>query len=252
MISLRSPLIATRWRAPFAAEHWIVRPRLMEVLEQRARRLTLIHGPAGFGKTTLALQWRSRLCDEGKPVAWLSMDEGDNDPLRFLAYLIEAIRSAEPSLGEDLQSLLQSQSDHIADFLLVELVNQLHDYGEEFYLFLDDWHLVKDRRSEEAIVFLLDHAPNNLHLVITSRSRPNLPLQKLVMGNELTEIHAIDLRFDLDESAQFFQGLAIEDADLRALLDTTEGWVAALQLAMISLRSTGDRECSRRPKTDPL
>lgn len=105
MISLRSPLIATRWRAPFAAEHCIVRPRLMEVLEQRARRLTLIHGPAGFGKTTLALQWRSRLCDEGKPVAWLSMDEGDNDPLRFLAYLIEAIRSAEPSLGEDLQSL---------------------------------------------------------------------------------------------------------------------------------------------------
>jgi LuxR family maltose regulon positive regulatory protein/serine/threonine-protein kinase PknK len=110
----------------------------------------VIHGPAGFGKTTLAVQWRSRLREEGKPVAWLSMDKDDNDPLRFLAYLIEAIRSAEPSLGADLVSLLESQSDQIAGFLLTELVNQLHDYGEDFYLFLDDWHLVKDRKNSRA------------------------------------------------------------------------------------------------------
>jgi len=219
------------------------RPRLLDALVEGAgRRLTVIHGPAGFGKTTLAVQWRSRLREEGKPVAWLSMDKDDNDPLRFLAYLIEAIRSAEPSLGADLVSLLESQSDQIAGFLLTELVNQLHDYGEDFYLFLDDWHLVKDKKSEEAIVFLLEHAPANLHLVITSRSRPTFPIFKLTLQNEVTEIQASDLRFDLKESEVFFRDLSITEADLQTLLATTEGWVAALQLAMISLRSTGDRE----------
>lgn len=240
--STRSPLIATRLRAPSTSEHCIPRPRLLEALLKGARRLTVIHGPAGFGKTTLALQWRARLREEGKPVAWLSMDENDNDPLRFLAYLIEAIRSAEPSLGADLLSLLESQSANIAGFILTELVNQFHDYGEEFYLFLDDWHLVKDKKSEDAIAFLLEHAPANLHLVITSRSRPTLPILKLMVRNEVTEIQAADLRFDLKESECFFRDLSIDDADLRALLATTEGWVAALQLAMISLRSTHDRE----------
>lgn len=219
------------------------RPRLLDTLiEGAGRRLTVIHGPAGFGKTTLAVQWRSRLRAEGKPVAWLSMDKDDNDPLRFLAYLIEAIRSAEPSLGADLVSLLESQSDQIAGFLLTELVNQLHDYGEDFYLFLDDWHLVKDKKSEEAIVFLLEHAPANLHLVITSRSRPSFPIFKLTLQNEVTEIQAADLRFDLAESEVFFRDLSITKTDLQTLLATTEGWVAALQLAMISLRSTGNRE----------
>lgn len=238
----RSPLIATRLCAPSMPDRCIPRPRLLDALVKGARRLTVIHGPAGFGKTTLALQWRTRLREEGKPVAWLSMDENDNDPLRFLAYLIEAIRSAEPSLGADLVSLLESQSPNIAGFILTELVNQFHDYGEEFYLFLDDWHLVKDRKSEEAIAFLLEHAPANLHLVITSRSRPTLPLLKLMVRNEVTEIQAADLRFDLAESERFFHDLAIGESDLKALLDTTEGWVAALQLAMISLRATGDRE----------
>lgn len=239
---VRSPLIATRLCAPSMPERCIPRPRLLDMLQKGALRLTVIHGPAGFGKTTLALQWRTRLREEGKPVAWLSMDENDNDPLRFLAYLIEAIRSAEPSLGADLVSLLESQNPNIAGFILTELVNQLHDYGEEFYLFLDDWHLVKDKKSEEAIAFLLEHAPANLHLVITSRSRPALPIRKLMVRNEVTEIQAADLRFDLAESERFFHDLGIGEADLKALLDTTEGWVAALQLAMISLRSTGDRE----------
>jgi len=239
----RSPLIATRLSAPSTSERCTPRPRLLDALVEGAgRRLTVIHGPAGFGKTTLAVQWRSRLLEEGKPVAWLSMDKDDNDPLRFLAYLIEAIRSAEPSLGADLVSLLESQSDQIAGFLLTELVNQLHDYGEDFYLFLDDWHLVKDKKSEEAIVFLLEHAPANLHLVITSRSRPSFPMLKLMLQNEVTEIHGADLRFDLQESEYFFRDLAITEADLQTLLAKTEGWVAALQLAMISLRSTGDRE----------
>lgn len=239
----RSPLIATRLNAPSAAGRTIARPRLMErLLEGSASRLTVIHGPAGFGKTTLAVQWRTRLREEGKPVAWLSMDKDDTESLRFLAYLIEAIRHAEPSLCADLLSLLESQSAHIADFLLTELVNQFHDYGEDFYLFLDDWHLVRDRRSEEAIIFLLEHAPANLHLVITSRSRPNLPIFKLALRNEVTEIQAADLRFDLTESEHFFSDLEIDADDLRALLDTTEGWIAALQLALISLRATGDRD----------
>lgn len=239
----RSPLIATRLNAPSTSGGTIARPRLMERLQTgSASRLTLIHGPAGFGKTTLAVQWRNRLRIEGKPAAWLSMDKDNGNSLRFLAYLIEAIRHAEPSLCADLLSLLESQSEHIADFLLTELVNQLHDYGEDFYLFLDDWHLVHDKRSEEAIVFLLEHGPSNLHLVITSRSRPYLPIFKLALRNEVTEIQAADLRFDLSESERFFHDLQIDASDLRALLDTTEGWVAALQLALISLRATGDRD----------
>lgn len=242
----QSSLITTRFNAP-AVGRTIPRPRLLKrLIDRGASRLTVIHGPAGFGKTTLAVQWRAYLREDGKPAAWLSMDKDDTESLRFLAYLIEAIRHAEPSLCADLISLLESQSENIADFLLTELVNQIHDYGEDFYLFLDDWHLVKNKRSEEAIEFLLEHGPANLHLVITSRCRPTLPIYKLALRNEVTEIQAADLRFDLNESESFFGELDITPTDLRALLQTTEGWVAALQLAMISLRATGDRESLMR------
>ena len=240
----RPRLIATKFRAPARSGALLTRQHLLEQLDgRRDRKLTLIHGPAGFGKTTLAIQWRERLQAHGAAVAWLSISRDDNSPGRFLTYLVEAVRVGEPSITLDVISLLETKAEQAADIVVADLVNEFASIERDFYLILDDWHLIHEHAVRDVVSFLLDHAPPGFHLVLTSRERPALPLARLRVDDQLTEIAASDLRFSVGESRAFLcdvNELSLDDGDVHSLWNSTEGWVAALQLALLSLRTAGD------------
>jgi ATP/maltotriose-dependent transcriptional regulator MalT len=240
----RPRLIATKFRAPARSGTLLTRQRLLEQLDgRRDRKLTLIHGPAGFGKTTLAIQWRERLQAQGAAVAWLSISRDDNALGRFLTYLVEAVRVGEPSITLDVTTLLEAKAEQAADIVVADLVNAFAAVERDVYLILDDWHLIHEHAVRDVVSFLLDHAPPCFHLVLTSRERPALPLARLRVDDQLTEIAASDLRFSVGESRAFLcdvNELSLDDGDVRSLWNSTEGWVAALQLALLSLRTAGD------------
>jgi ATP/maltotriose-dependent transcriptional regulator MalT len=239
----RPRLIATKFRAPARSGPLLVREHLLKRLDaRRDRQLTLIHGPAGFGKTTLAVQWRERLQADGAAVAWLSLSRDDNAIDRFLAYLVEAICTGEPSVQLDVASLLEAKVEQAYRIVLADLVNELEALTRDVHLVLDDWHLITDRAVRDAVTFLLEHAPPTFHIVLTSRERPTLPLARLRVDDQLTEITSSDLRFSVGESRAFLcdvNELRLDEGSVRSLWTSTEGWVAALQLALLSLRSTG-------------
>ncbi|HEY9193377.1 MAG TPA: AAA family ATPase, partial [Methyloversatilis sp.] len=234
----RPRLIATKFRAPARSGALLTRQHLLEQLEERRdRKLTLIHGPAGFGKTTLAIQWRERLQAHGAAVAWLSISRDDNSPGRFLTYLVEAVRVGEPSITLDVISLLETKAEQAADIVVADLVNEFASIERDVYLILDDWHLIHEHAVRDVVSFLLDHAPPGFHLVLISRERPALPLARLRVDDQLTEIAASDLRFSVGESRAFLcdvNELSLDDGDVHSLWNSTEGWVAALQLALLS------------------
>lgn len=242
----RPHLITTKFQPPASPPQLVARGHLLEQLNAgRRRRLTLIHGPAGFGKTTLVVQWRDLLLQDGAAVAWLSMGREDNALDRWLSYIVEAIRMVESSIGRGLVALLEAQPEHAAPVVLADLVNELKTHGRSLYLILDDYHLVTERAIHDAIGFLIDYAPANFQLVITSRSRPPLPLTKLRVGDQLNEIDADELRFSADECAVFIRDantLSLSQSAVQSLWRSTEGWIAALQLALLSLRASDDRE----------
>lgn len=242
------PLVATKFRPPSNHGSLIERPHLLERLRQTlSRKLALIHGPAGFGKTTLASQWYAQLKAEKRSIAWLSMDASDNDVNRFLSYLSEAIHRAEPEIGNGLLDVIESNPGSAADFVLDTLANDLSLFGNDFVLFLDDWHLIVESQVHDALHLMLSRCPPNLHLVVASRTRTGLALGRLRVGDELIEIDAAALRFDLEESRSYLvqaRALELPAEDITALWRSTEGWAAALQLAGLSLRGNGstDRE----------
>lgn len=242
----QTPIVATKLRPPSNSASLVERPRLIADLAQvLTRKLALIHAPAGFGKTTLAAQWRETLLGQGVTVSWLTVDAGDNDLARFLTYAVEAVRSVEPDIGSGLTALIESSLDGVSEFALAALINEFEVYDQEFVFFLDDWHLIQDSSIHKAVDFLVSRAPPNFHLVITSRTRENVSLAKLRVQDALVEINAADLRFNQAESGRFLeaaQALKLDAEDVRLLWRGTEGWVAALQLASISLRRTGERE----------
>jgi len=242
----RQDLITTKFQPPASPAQLVTRSHLLDQLDAGCeRRLTLIHGPAGFGKTTLAVQWREALLRGGATVAWLSLGQEDNALNRCLAYLIEAIRAVEPSIGQGLVVPLQTHPEHAAPVVLAELVNELRSFGGQLYLVLDDLHLVTEAAIYSAIWFLIEHAPANFRLVIVSRSQPRLPLMKLRVGGQLNEIAADELRFNAEECATFLRDastLPLGQDAVETLWRSTEGWIAALQLALLSLRASGDRE----------
>jgi LuxR family maltose regulon positive regulatory protein/serine/threonine-protein kinase PknK len=238
-----SRAVSTKFQAPAHGDGLIRRERLIAQLHGgRRRRLALIHGPAGYGKTTLAVQWQKVLRDEGVPVGWLTLDADDNEVSWFLAHLIESVRRVEPSLPVELDDVLEQTSDDVPRIVLTELVNHVVTQGRPLALVLDDWHLIESPETTAALDFLLEAGGDNLHLVITSRTR-SPRISRLRLDDQVTEIDATQLRFDQAESADFLRAssqLDLDDEDLQRLWSSTDGWIAALQLAKLSLRDSAD------------
>ena len=235
--SIIPPPLCHQALCPSSACH----PRLIERLNEGLhRKLTLISAPAGFGKTTLVSAWLAS-CD--RPVAWLSLDEGDNDPTRFLTYLVAALQTIAPNIGEGVLGVLQSPQPPPTESILTALLNEIATIPDDFVLVLDDYHVIDAKPVDHALTFLLEHLPPQMHLVITTREDPQLPLARLRARGQLTELRATDLRFTPSEAAGFLNqvmGLNLSAEDITALEARTEGWIAGLQLAAISLQGHED------------
>jgi LuxR family transcriptional regulator, maltose regulon positive regulatory protein len=238
-------LVTTKVRVPRTRTELVPRPRLREALvRNEGRRLTLVSAPAGFGKTTLLSEWFEDRSEDGRPVAWLSLEEADNDPARFLAYLVSALRSAlGEGIGEGVLASLRLPEFPPVEAVVGVLINELADVRDEVTIVLDDYHVIHSGPIHEATSFLLEHLPENVHLVISSRADPPLPLAKLRARDQVTEIRAAALRFTTEEATAFLKGvmgLTLSAADVATLEEVTEGWIAALQLAALSMRDRED------------
>ena len=252
---MATPILATKLFIPPPRPKVVVRSRLIERLNeglQRAPGMTLISAPAGFGKTTLVTNWVQlkdeigRMKDEASlhpsRVAWLSLDEGDSDPTRFLTYFVAALQTVAPQLGESVLGVLQAPQPPVQE-ILTTLLNEIAARPDPFMLVLDDYHVVEAPAVDAALAFLLEHQPPQLHLVITTREDPALPLARLRARGQLTELRAADLRFTPTEAAEFLNpvmGLQLSPDDIAALEDRTEGWIAGLQLAALSMQGQPD------------
>ena len=238
---MSSPILATKLYVPPPQPRVILRPRLVEQLnEGQHRRLTLVSAPAGFGKTTLLSEW---IGGGQRPAAWLSMDEGDNDPSRFLAYLVAALQTIAANVGEGVLGALQSPQPPPTESILTALLNEITIIPDDFVLVLDDYHVIDARAVDDALAFLLEHLPPRMRLVISSREDPHLHVARLRAQGQLIELRAADLRFTPAEAAEFLKGvmgLSLSAEDIAALETRTEGWIAGLQLAAISMQGHRD------------
>ena len=234
-------LLSTKLFIPRPRPDLVSRPRLIEQLNDGLhRKLTLVSAPAGFGKTTLVSEWVAA-CK--RPVAWLSLDKEDSDPKRFLSYLVAALQKVSAEVGEDALGMLQASQATPTNSILTSLLNEIATDPNDFILVLDDYHVIDAKPIDHALTFLLERSPPQLHLVITTREDPNLPLARLRARGQLTEIRVADLRFTHSEAAGFLNqmmGLDLSEENIAALETRTEGWIAGLQLAAISMRGHED------------
>ncbi|MEO0770246.1 MAG: NACHT domain-containing protein [Cyanobacteria bacterium J06649_4] len=234
-------ILATKLHIPPHRHQAVHRPRLLERLSGGLPdRLTLISAAAGFGKTTLISQW---IADCDVDVAWLSLDDADNDPIRFLTYLIAACQKIQPHLGDNVIAALLTAQPPPIESLLTRLLNEVTELQRKIVLVLDDYHVIHSKSVNSALTFLLEHLPAHLHLIISTRADPALPIARLRARNQLNEIRAADLRFAPEEAAAFFNqamGLTLSSTDIAALEERTEGWIAGLQLAALSLQKRTD------------
>jgi LuxR family maltose regulon positive regulatory protein len=234
------PLLVTKFYIPRARAEAVARPRLVEKLLEGVSRpgsFTLLSGPAGSGKTTLLSEFVTRL---QQPVACLSLDEGDDDPVRFWTYLIMACQATLEGVGESALEALETAQGLSDDAVPSILINDLTTQDRAFVLVLDDYHTIQTLPIQAGLQFLLDHLPHNLHLVISTRTDPPWPLARFRARNQLIEIRAQDLRFSVEEAAEFLNRtmeLNLADEEVTALEERTEGWIAGLQLAAIALQS---------------
>jgi len=234
-------ILATKLYIPPPRPQLVPRLRLIERLNEGLRRkLTLISAPAGFGKTTLVSEWVAG-CE--RPAVWLSLDEGDSDPTRFLAYFIAALQTIAPTTGVGVLAALQSPQPPPTELLLTTLLNEIAVIPDNFILVLDDYHAIEAQPVDMALAFLLEHLPPQMHLVIATREDPPLPLARLRVRGQLTELRAADLRFTPAEAVEFLNqmmGLNLSAENIAALEAHTEGWVAGLQLAALSMQGRSD------------
>ncbi|MGJ3252038.1 MAG: helix-turn-helix transcriptional regulator, partial [Elainellaceae cyanobacterium] len=234
------PLLETKLYLPKWSADRVSRPRLIDRIHPQ-RKLTLVSAPAGFGKTTLLAEWAAAV--PTRQVAWVSLDTSDNDPAVFWAYLITALQNIQTGLGERSLSLLQSPQPPPIESALMTLLNEIAAVEAEIFLILDDYHAIATPAIHDGIGFLLSHLPPHMHLIIASRADPPLALARLRSHGELTELRVSDLRFTPEEAAAFLNrvmGLEISAADVAALEKRTEGWIAGLQLAALSLQGRED------------
>ena len=249
-------LLTTKLYIPPVRPELVPRPRLVERLNQGLnRKLTLVSAPAGFGKTTLVTEWLQRLRatspqgragDAERSFTWLSLDENDNDPARFLSYLVAAMQKIDPAIGQAAQAMLEAPQPPPPEPLLTSLINDIAATSRPFVLILDDYHLIHTLSIHQQLAFLLEHQPppqRGMHLVIATREDPPLPISRLRARGQTTEIRQTDLRFTEEETAGFLRRmmqLELSSSDVAALHRRTEGWVAGLQLAALSLRGRDD------------
>ncbi|TLN18828.1 hypothetical protein FDZ74_06600, partial [bacterium] len=244
------PLIKTKLLIPPLRVERIPRSRLLHLVDAGCQRsLTLISAPAGFGKTTLLAHWTT---NTQLPVAWYSLDESDNDPIRFLSYLIAAIDSVIPGFAQPFQGAFQSLQPSVEP-ILIGLVNHLAPVRDPFVLILDDYHFIHSPDVHRSLAFLLEKIPPCIHIVLATRVDPALPLARLRARDQLIEIRANDLRFTTDETTDFLKrvmSLELTQGDISALSMRTEGWIAGLQMAALALRSMIQPQLSPVSATD--
>ncbi len=236
-----TPILATKLYLPRLRPNVVSRPHLLDRLNEGLhRKLTLIAAPAGFGKTTLVSEWVAFI---ERPTAWLSLDAGENDLAQFLTYLVAALQTIAPTFGEGVLGLLQSSQPPPPEAILTVLLNEITTLPDQFVLVLDDYHVLDAKPVDIALTYLVEHLPPQMHLVIATREDPPLPLARLRARSHLTELRAADLRFTASEAAAFLSqvmGLSLSAEDIAALEDHTEGWIAGLQLAALSMQGHQD------------
>ena len=248
---MTAPLLTTKLYVPPPQPNLVPRPRLIQRLEgglHQGQRLTLVSAPAGFGKTTLLSAW---VAGRRERVAWLSLDADDNEPPRFWTYLIAALQTvqgrvgsdAAPALGQEALQLFQVPNPPSIETILTRLLNEIAALPDEIILVMDDYHVISTQEIQEGLAFLLAHHPPPLHLVISTRADPPLPIVRLRARGQLTELRADELRFTPQETASFLNelmGLDLLPEDIAALEARTEGWVVGLRLAGLSMQGRTD------------
>jgi LuxR family maltose regulon positive regulatory protein len=243
-------ILLTKFFIPPARPKLVSRPRLIERFNHNLhRKLTLVSAPAGFGKTTLVIDWlqsRKEVTSSPIRVGWLSLDDGDNDVVRFLTYLVTAlnrIKNLETKIGISALQLLQSPQPVPPETILINIINEIAFMADKIVLILDDLHLIDSRQVHESLNFLIENQPPQLHLVITTREDPPIQISRLRARGQLHEVRGIDLRFSVEETAVFLHqitGLKLPDDDIATITTRTEGWITGLQMAAISLQSSED------------
>lgn len=236
---LETKLYSPKWRAGLVS-----RPRLIERMRQGAgQQLTLVSAPAGFGKTTLLAEWLAQRDNPDTPVAWVSLDRSENDPALFWAYVVRALQKVQPAMGEHALSMLRSSRQPLTAAVLTSLINEINASDRDFALVLDDYHVIDAPQVHAGVTFLLDHLPPRMQLIIASRSEPLVPVPRLRARGQVTELRADDLRFTPAEVSAFLNhvmALGLSPADVSTLETRTEGWIAGLKLAALSLKNHAD------------
>jgi LuxR family maltose regulon positive regulatory protein len=234
---MAAPLLTTKLYIPPVRPELVSRPRLIEQLNTGLdRKLTLVSAPAGFGKTTLVVDWLDRV---ESPCTWLSLDEADNDPVRFMTYLIAALQKVDEGIGQAAQSLLGAPQLPPTESLVTLLINDVAATPQPFVLVLDDYHTIHAESIHKAVEFLIEHQPPQVRLVVVTRQHPPLSLPRLRVRGQMVEVCEADLRFTADEARDFFHqalGLHLDPKIITALEARTEGWIAGLQLAALSVQ----------------
>jgi LuxR family maltose regulon positive regulatory protein len=241
-------LLTTKLAVPPARTQLVARLHLLERLEEGLEGpLTLLAAPAGAGKTTLLSAWRASLSGSSLPVAWVSVDVSDNDPIRFWRYVLAALATAGADVGADCLSLLQPPQPAPIEVVLTSVLNTLGTRTDDLVLALDDYHLIDNEAIHRGITFLLEYLPSHLHLVLSTRTDPPLPLARFRAGGRIAEVRIEHLRFSREEAAEFLNdimGLELSPEQIEALERRTEGWIAGLQLAALSLQRRPDAATS--------
>ena len=248
-LQIAPPLLRTKLHIPHQRSDMVPRSLLIKQLNERIqRKLTLIAAPAGYGKTNLASEWTHSLQSEdtsNNRITWLSLEEADSEPIRFLSYVIAALQQVAPEIGVGALSLFEMTQSPPINTVLNELINDIAGLDHHIMLVLDDYHVISHPEIHEALRYLVEHQPHQMHLVITSREDPPLPLPRLRARGEMAEIRMHDLRFSLDKTTQFFSHsmkLDLESEVISVLEARTEGWIAGLQLAGIVLKNLPDHQ----------